>query len=1110
MLGRLIFRSIRFHWRAHLGLFSGVCITCAVLTGSLIVGDSVRGTLATIAMLRLGNTGFVMDWGKRFFDAQLAEKITEYLPKSPENWQQEKNGESSDTSKITQKGRVAAALYLDAVAETVPKPNELPRRLNTAILYGIDSNFFDLTSTKSPVPAPLPQQAYVNKHAATRLGLSGGEEIILRLIRPSQFPAEAPLSGAHGDTTAVARVQISSILEDDQGGRFTLKTDQVPPYAIFVDRSWLGELIYLNNKANLLLTNKDEDLSSLNTALKNAWAPELIGLTFRTVSSNVLQLESERFYLEDAIVEVAVNRASGYPVLTYFLNHIRSGTKTASYSFAVAGSAPLDTPPGSICINQWLADELEVDVGDTLHISWWKPMVSGGFEEEFSEATVSRILPMEALSLERALAPYFPGLSDVNSCKDWDIGLPLNEEDLLNASNEQYWKIFGQTPKLLTTFETGRAWWGNHFGSVTAVRFNPQNLDVDSLSEIITKEADIVLLGLTFRAIRQVAQEAAAQSIDFGMLFLGMSMFIIAASLILLALLFTFNIQQRTNEIGVLSVTGWSNTRIRVRLLLEIIPAVFFGSVAGVLAGTFYAAMLLKGLAFIWPSAVSGTPIGFFYKWSSLIISPLTSVVVAIVTLFMGIWRAVKRPIMELLHRDFSVVKVVASGHKYMGTWGLFLSFLLVVFFGWHGFNPKTTNPSLWFFLSSTMLLITGLLGYTIFLRKFIHRLSFKELTLHKLAITNLARRRSRSVGLATITAAGTFILISVFSMQFANVPDTSKRQSGTGGFSVIVTSALPIPAEGGLFFGLPKDQVMPLRVWDGDDAGCLNLNRAKTPRIYGIDPDLPIKKSAFTVPDNAQSLWSLLDLPNDDTIYPVLVGDSDTALWGLQAILDKESGTILEYVDNHGKNIALRTVGSLPMRVSLFQGALLLSEKNFVTLFPYEKGHRAFLIESDDPENLCDFLNRNYGKYGVDAVPSGERLEQFLAVEHAYLSMFALLGAIGLLLGAGGVTVVVFRSLIERRPEIALLLSLGYQQPLVLRLLAIEHAYLLLIGFVIGVFAALAGILPILLRSYAQPDFIFLVLLMLLIAATHLLSVWGMIRLFVSQLSFSVLSMEQ
>ena len=53
---RLLLRSLRHFWRPNVAVVLGVAAAAAVLGGSLVVGDSVRGSLAAGALARLGAT----------------------------------------------------------------------------------------------------------------------------------------------------------------------------------------------------------------------------------------------------------------------------------------------------------------------------------------------------------------------------------------------------------------------------------------------------------------------------------------------------------------------------------------------------------------------------------------------------------------------------------------------------------------------------------------------------------------------------------------------------------------------------------------------------------------------------------------------------------------------------------------------------------------------------------------------------------------------------------------------------------------------------------------------------------------------------------------------
>src|SRR3954453_22050042 len=73
---RVIFASLRHHWRIHIAVALGVAAATAVLTGALLIGDSVRGSLRHLVLDRLGKIDqlLVVD---RFFRQEMATAIAE-------------------------------------------------------------------------------------------------------------------------------------------------------------------------------------------------------------------------------------------------------------------------------------------------------------------------------------------------------------------------------------------------------------------------------------------------------------------------------------------------------------------------------------------------------------------------------------------------------------------------------------------------------------------------------------------------------------------------------------------------------------------------------------------------------------------------------------------------------------------------------------------------------------------------------------------------------------------------------------------------------------------------------------------------------------------------
>ena len=73
---RLIRNGLRFHWRTHLSVLPGILLATAVLTGALLTGDSVKGSLRRFALQRLGGIRQALFTPSRFFSQDLAARIS--------------------------------------------------------------------------------------------------------------------------------------------------------------------------------------------------------------------------------------------------------------------------------------------------------------------------------------------------------------------------------------------------------------------------------------------------------------------------------------------------------------------------------------------------------------------------------------------------------------------------------------------------------------------------------------------------------------------------------------------------------------------------------------------------------------------------------------------------------------------------------------------------------------------------------------------------------------------------------------------------------------------------------------------------------------------------
>ena len=73
---KLVFRSLIFYRRTHIGTVLGTALATAILVGALVVGDSVRFSLRQMVSERLGSTTYALETDTRYFRQSLAENLS--------------------------------------------------------------------------------------------------------------------------------------------------------------------------------------------------------------------------------------------------------------------------------------------------------------------------------------------------------------------------------------------------------------------------------------------------------------------------------------------------------------------------------------------------------------------------------------------------------------------------------------------------------------------------------------------------------------------------------------------------------------------------------------------------------------------------------------------------------------------------------------------------------------------------------------------------------------------------------------------------------------------------------------------------------------------------
>jgi ABC-type lipoprotein release transport system permease subunit len=915
------------------------------------------------------------------------------------------------------------------------------------------------------------------------------------------MPRDVPLA-SDKDRTVAARLKVRAIAGDAAFGRFDLQANQTSALNVFVPLSWLGEQIEQPQRANMLLAayvKSSISADEMSTAVAKAWRSADAGLELeRFPRKDVLELRSRRVFIDESIGAEATkadDKAQG--ILTYFVNEIRLGDKATPYSTVAALSDARLLPPtmrsDEVAINQWLADDLGAKIGDSVDVTYYILGSQRQLLEQQSRFRVVEIVSMDDPACDPKLMPAFPGLADVNNCRDWKPGIPVNL-DKIRPQDERYWNEYRGTPKAFITLEAGQKLWRNQYGNLTAVRYPWHEGLERELEQHLTSKIDPATVGLFFQPVRERGAQASRQGTDFGELFLGLSTFLIASAVILIGLFFVFGVESRRQQAGLLMAVGWPAKQVRRLLLAEGGLVALVGTAVGVGVGLLYTRLMVYGLGTLWSGAVGGAQIHFHATGLTLLSGGLGGLVAALLAIWLtlrkqatrsGIGRALTNQSdfggasPTLRRRRGGIVVAVAS---FIAAVALLVSM------------PTGGGEAMaGVFFGAGALLLIGTLGLShAVLRMAAVGWTRPMVSLHGLGLRNAARRSGRSLAVIGLLACGIFMVVAVGANRHDPAKEANPRASGTGGFALYADASIPIlhdlnAASGRKSLGLAGQglddlQVVPFRVRDGDDASCLNLNRAQQPRLMGVQVDALQQRHAFQFTavvaqppsagmpeesppragvlrvgqDPEEMAWDLLRMDLGDGVVPA-IGDYPTVFWAL----GKNLGDEVEYTDERGRLFRLRIVGILAN--SILQGSLIIAENEFVARFPSVDGYRVFLVDArpGKVDAVSQTLLSGLRDYGLVLTSTGERLAAFSAVENTYLSIFTVLGSLGLVLGSVGLGLVVLRNMLERRGELAMLRAVGFDRGRLQHMVFYEHWGLMLAGLVCGVISAVVAVIP-------------------------------------------------
>jgi len=1141
---QFIRRNLSYFWRTNLAVVFGVATAVAVLAGALLVGDSVRASLRDLVVQRLGNTDqLIMSQG--FFREQLAADIQSHPQFN--------------------NGGFRATCPLIAVAGSVT--HEKSRRFSAGVqVYGVDERFWKFHARTDA--SPHGHETLLSESLARELNSGPADSLLLRIEKPSAIPIES-LHSRKENLGATLRLTMRGALAPDALGDFSVQPQQSAVRAVFVPLSLLQKAIDEEQKINFILVSQishptaawakvaDRSVWPLERLLGERTSLEDYGIKLRVLEEQQsVALEHESRVISDPLFGLVQETAQQLslrtaPIFSYLANSISSGEHSIPYSLVSAvdresfeelkradqtlvPGRDRDSPPGTpppIILNEWAAHDLGVRPGDPVSLEYYVWHEGGRLETKSALFRLTAIVPISGRAADRNLVPEYPGISGSENLADWDPPFPVDLKRV-RKQDEDYWHQYRTTPKAFIPLETGQTLWQTRFGKLTSIRLvaaagiTPQQT-VSALEPQLQLVLRLNKGDFNVIPVRVQGLEASRGATDFGEYFLYFSFFLVISALLLTALFFKLGVEQRLREIGLLQAVGFPASAIRALFLKEGMILAITGSLIGLLGALLYGQLMMLGLRTWWVDAVGTTMLKLHVSAVSMIAGAAAGVLASIVCIVWTLRQAGRSSTRSLLTGTLARDEVMGK-QRDGRSWAryLFASTRLAVLFTILGFvlltmaTLKLIGQTAGFFGGGTLFLVAFLCYQSAWLRsgKGSQIVGTGWWSVARLGFRNCTSRAGRSVLCIALIAAAAFIIVAVDSFRHrGETEQTSDPHSGNGGFPLLAQSLVPLvhdpnTREGREALNLSTDdggsalsgvRLTRFRERPGDDTSCLNLYQPRTPKIIAPTDDFvsanrfAFQSSLATTTEEKANPWLLLNHRFPDDVVPV-IADANS----LTYVLHRKLGDDLVVQTGAGA-VRVRLAGALAD--SILQSELVMSEKNFLRLFPEQEGYRFFLIDTaqspsaSQPTAIAAALEDRLADYGFDVEATSERLANFHRVENTYLSTFQMLGGLGLILGTLGMAAVLLRNVLERRRELALLRAVGYTSAHFTLMVLAENALLLCGGLITGTVCALLAIAPVFFSRHAQLSGFSLGLLLLAVLISGLtssiLATWSALR---------------
>ncbi len=835
-LSEFIVNTAKFHLKGNLAVLLGVVIATASLTGALLVGDSLRGSLADIVKSKLMWVNEAV-LAQRFFN----EKIVPQL--------QEKSA--------------VPAIVLKAALQVRDEQDCLVTQISNAQVVAVTKEFW-----QGDEKADLWKETkgvWLNNEAASKLQLMENTNVVLRIEKPSAIPRESFL-GSRDDVVDSFLFKVEKILSPtDKFAGFNLFSGMEVPATIFIPIELLQEKLGVPARVNAILSAKtglqekfrsllalsdyeltlkgpeektteifsklDRDnnkildkreyqgkIPSKQVSFLQQENSEEINVNsvrnFYRSYRNYYSLESSQMLVAPFLADKAISLAKEMglepsQLMVYLANNIEGGNNSIPYSIVAGIDLALQKRLGVVAnlnpiagnnlwLLNWVDSPITLEVGKEINLNFFLPEVVGRPIEKKESFWLRGFVSSDLKVIDPDITPAFPGITDKLSLDSWNPPFPYDNKKI-KPKDEKYWQDYRTTPKAFIDLDVAQKLWGSRFGKITSVRIFPMGDSfpvnfADDFSTRLLKEIDPASYGFVFQDLRARFQQSSQSGTDFSGLFVGFSFFLILSALILVSLLFRLHIERRSTQVGTILALGANQKQVANLLLAEGALVAFVGTIIGLIVACFYGFLLVYYLKANWPDNSLQQILKLHIPIKTLLLGLFLALLMSVLAIFRTAKTLVKAEVINLVKGGF--LDSTSAALKNPTTLVFCGMGFLIAGFGLL-FLPSSEDhelKALKFFGAGGFALTAGLFFLGSFLR-FVRNIMVvgKGLKgLIRFSIRNMARNKTRSLLTAGLLSSAAFLIIAVEPFR-KEAEENQSKDSGTGGFKFVVETNIPV-----------------------------------------------------------------------------------------------------------------------------------------------------------------------------------------------------------------------------------------------------------------------------------------------------------------------------